>query len=59
MRKATVELKIAIEVEIDGYELDSEKVELVLSEMDYGFKDAKGSVLESEIVDWEVVGSEY
>ena len=62
MRKVTVELKVVLEVEIEGYELDSDKVEAVLSEMDYSFKaaeDAKGSILESEIIDWGITGGEY
>jgi hypothetical protein len=57
MRKVTVELKVVLEIDLDG--VDTDKVEEVLSEMDYSFKaadDAPGKITESEIVDWEVKG---
>ena len=57
MRKVTVELTVVLEVEIEGYEIDSDKVTDILSGMDYKFKEAKGSagqIVESEIVDWGI-----
>jgi hypothetical protein len=55
MRKVTVELKVVLEVDLDG--VDTSKVEEVLSEMDYCFKESKGApgkITESEIIDWEI-----
>lgn len=57
MRKVTVELKVVLEIDLDG--VDTDKVEEVLSEMDYAFKEgegAPGKITESEIIDWEIKG---